>query len=108
MLAYNHGVSERFPEPINASTRYRVVYGHPLGHSASPATQNAGLAALGLNWHYLAFEVHPDNPGAAIEGAKRMNFIGVNLTAPHKLLAVGMVDEMMSHVRLESGIVFKI
>ena len=54
--------------------------------------QNAGLAALGLNWRYLAFEVHPDNLRAAIQGAKAMNFIGLNLTVPHKLLAVDMVD----------------
>lgn len=54
--------------------------------------QNAGLAALGLNWRYLAFEVHPDDLGAAIQGAKAMNFIGLNLTVPHKLLALGMVD----------------
>ncbi len=54
--------------------------------------QNAGLAALGLDWRYLAFDVHPDDLPAAIQGAKAMNFIGVNLTVPHKQLAVGMVD----------------
>ena len=56
--------------------------------------QNAGIAALGLDWRYLAFEVHPDNLRAALEGARRMNFIGVNLTVPHKLLAVQMVDAL--------------
>jgi shikimate dehydrogenase len=54
--------------------------------------QNAALAALGLNWRYLAFEVDPDNLRAAILGAQAMNFIGLNLTIPHKLLAVEMVD----------------
>jgi shikimate dehydrogenase len=54
--------------------------------------QNAGLAALGLNWRYLAFEVDPDSLRAAIQGAKAMNFVGLNLTVPHKLLAVDMVD----------------
>lgn len=54
--------------------------------------QNAGLAALGLNWRYLAFEVQPDNLRAAIQGAQAMNFIGLNLTVPHKLLARDMVD----------------
>ena len=54
--------------------------------------QNAGLAALGLNWRYLAFEVDPANLRAAIQGARAMNFIGLNLTVPHKLLAVDMVD----------------
>jgi len=77
---------------IDASTRYCAVYGDPIKHSASPAMQNAGIAALGLNWRYLAFDVHPDNLPAALAGAKAMNFIGINLTVPHKLLAVSMVD----------------
>lgn len=50
------------------------------------------MASLRLNWRYLAFEVHPDQLGPAILGAKAMNFIGLNLTVPHKILAVGMVD----------------
>jgi shikimate dehydrogenase len=54
--------------------------------------QNAGLAALGLNWRYLAFEVHPDDLRSAIQGAKAMNYIGLNLTVPHKLLALDLVD----------------
>ena len=68
------------------------MYGHPVKHSASPAMQNAGLAASGLDWRYVAFDVAPDNLGAAIRGAQAMNFIGLNLTVPHKLLAVDMVD----------------
>ena len=55
---------------------------------------NAAFAALGLNWRYLAFEVDPKNLRAAIEGARAMNFAGLNLTVPHKLLAVEMVDEL--------------
>lgn len=53
---------------------------------------NAAFAALGLNWRYLAFEVQPDNLRAAIAGAKTMGFIGLNLTVPHKLLALEMMD----------------
>lgn len=55
---------------------------------------NAAFKALGLNWRYLAFEVDPKNLRAAIEGARAMNFAGVNLTVPHKLLAFEMVDEL--------------
>jgi shikimate dehydrogenase len=55
---------------------------------------NAAFAALGLNWRYLAFEVHPDHLRAAIAGAKAMQFSGLNLTVPHKLLAMQIVDEL--------------
>jgi shikimate dehydrogenase len=85
-------VSDPIRRPIDASTRYCAVLGHPIKHSASPAMQNAGFAALGLNWRYLAFEVVPEHLREAIAGAKRMGFVGLNLTVPHKLLAVTMVD----------------
>ena len=53
---------------------------------------NAAFAALGLNWRYLAFEVRPDDLETAIVGARAMQFAGLNLTVPHKLLAMELVD----------------
>lgn len=61
--------------------------------------QNAGMAALGLDWRYLAFEVSPEHLREAIEGARRMHFIGLNLTVPHKLLALDMVDALDESAR---------
>lgn len=61
--------------------------------------QNAGIAALGLNWRYLAFEVHPNDLPAAIAGAKAMKFVGLNLTVPHKLLALQMCDVLDESAR---------
>lgn len=61
---------------------------------------NAAFAALGLNWRYLAFEVDPKNLRAAIAGAKAMNFVGINLTVPHKLLTVDMVDELDTSAKI--------
>jgi shikimate dehydrogenase len=89
-------VSELFASPINARTRFCAVYGQPIKHSASPAMQNAGLAALGLNWRYLALEVRPEELRAALLGAKAMQFLGLNLTVPHKLLALDL-DESAQH-----------
>jgi len=82
------------PPPVNAATRFCAVLGHPVKHSASPAMQNAGIAALKLNWRYLACDVHPENLREAIAGAKAMKFIGLNLTVPHKLLALEMMDAL--------------
>ncbi len=55
---------------------------------------NAAFAALGLNWCYVACEVDPKNLRTAIAGAQTMGFAGVNLTVPHKLLAMDMVDAL--------------
>jgi shikimate dehydrogenase len=61
--------------------------------------QNAGIAALGLNWRYLAFDVPPEDLRVAIEGARRMRFVGLNLTVPHKVLAVDMMDALDESAR---------
>ena len=54
--------------------------------------QNAGIAALELDWRYTAAEVRPEQLRAAIDGAKAMHYVGLNLTVPHKLLAMDMTD----------------
>jgi len=61
--------------------------------------QNAAIAVLSLNWRYLAFNVRPDQLRAAIQGAKSMKFIGLNLTVPHKRLALDMADELDESAR---------
>jgi shikimate dehydrogenase len=88
----------RVPQPvqpaINAATRVCAVFGSPIKHSASPAMHNAAFAARGLNWCYIACEVDPKNLRTAIAGAQAMGFAGINLTVPHKLLAMDMVDTL--------------
>jgi shikimate dehydrogenase len=93
------GVSDTFDQPINAVTRICAVLGHPIRHSASPAMQNAGFAALGLNWRYLAFDVRPEELRSVLVGAKAMQMSGLNLTVPHKLLAVDLVDVLDESAR---------
>jgi shikimate dehydrogenase len=87
-------VSQPVQSVINAATHCCAVFGSPICHSASPAMHNAAFAALGMNWCYLAFEVDPKNLRAAIEGAKAMGFAGLNLTVPHKVLALDLVDAL--------------
>lgn len=62
--------------------------------------QNAGIAALGLDWRYVAFDVRPEELTTAIAGAKAMRFLGLNLTVPHKLFAVDLMDTLDESARL--------
>jgi shikimate dehydrogenase len=94
IAAYKLRVSKPGQPAIDAATRCCAVYGFPIRHSASPAMHNAAFAKLGLNWRYLAFEVHPANLRTAIAGAKAMQFAGLNLTVPHKVLAMDIVDAL--------------
>lgn len=86
-------------QTVSASTRLCAVYGFPVRHSASPAMQNAGIAALGLDWRYTAAEVRPEQLAEAIIGAQAMHYVGLNLTVPHKLLAVDMMEVLDESAR---------
>lgn len=81
-------------KPVSAHTRICAVFGAPIRHSASPAMHNAAFAALGLDWRYVACEVAPERLGEALAGARVMGFCGVNLTVPHKLLAMPLMDDL--------------
>lgn len=61
---------------------------------------NAAFDHLGLNWRYLAFDVHPDHLRDALRGICDLHFAGVNLTVPHKLLVFKMVDTMDKQAQL--------
>ena len=78
--------------PIGARTQLLGVMGWPVEHSLSPATHNAVLARLGLNWCYLPLRVHPTRLIDAIRGAAALGFGGVNVTVPHKQGVMAAMD----------------
>lgn len=90
--SYKGRVSEKPVNRPDAATSYCAVLGQPIKHSASPAMHNAAFAELGMNCLYLAFEVNPDDLGPVIQGAQSMGYWGLNLTVPHKILALDLVD----------------
>lgn len=59
---------------------------------------NAALAALVptehrlRGWKYHRFDIEPERLGEALALMRRHGFRGVNLTVPHKVLAVGIVS----------------
>ncbi|MBE0596449.1 MAG: shikimate dehydrogenase [Desulfuromonadales bacterium] len=78
---------------ITTATRLCAVIGNPVGHSLSPAIHNAGYAALGLDFVYLAFQV--EDVAAALAGMRALgNFRGMSVTIPHKITAMLYVDEI--------------
>ncbi len=84
---------------IDGSTQIVGVFGSPIKHTASPPMHNAAFAALGMNWVYLAFHVEPQRLRSALHGARDMGMVGVNLTVPHKVLALDVVDEVDAEAR---------
>lgn len=79
---------------IDGETRVVGVFGDPIKHTASPPMHNAAFDHLKMNWRYLPFVVNPANLEAALHGVRDMNFVGVNLTVPHKIFAMALMDEV--------------
>ncbi len=69
------------------------VLGNPVAHSLSPQMQNAALEKSGIEMHYARFEIAPGELVDAVELLRRLDFVGVNLTVPHKIAALSLVDE---------------
>jgi shikimate dehydrogenase len=84
---------------IDGSTKLVGVLGWPITHTASPAMHNAAFEALHMNWAYLAFPVDPRNLRSALCGARDLGLVGVNLTVPHKILALDIVNEVDAQTR---------
>ena len=84
---------------IDGSTTIVGVFGAPVTHTASPAMHNAAFEALEMNWVYLAFCVDPQHLRTALQGAREMGLGGLNLTVPHKILALDCVDEIDPEAR---------
>jgi shikimate dehydrogenase len=76
------------------------VLGHPIGHSLSPAMQNAALRQMGLDGVYVAFDVPPEGLADAVRGLRALGVEGVNCTIPHKEALLPLLDEVSEEAAL--------
>ena len=77
---------------ITASTALCAIFGSPVGHSLSPVVHNAGFAAAGLDYAYLAFDV-PDI-AAGLAAARTLRVRGLSITIPHTETVLSLLDEV--------------
>jgi shikimate dehydrogenase len=67
------------------------VVGWPVGHSRSPAVQNAALEAVGLaDWRYQLLPIPPELFAETVSALAAAGFRGVNVTIPHKEAALAL------------------
>ncbi len=79
---------------INATTRPIGLIGDPIEKSISPQIHNSAFSALRLNYVYLAFRVPKEHLRPAVEAMKNLNFAGFNVTTPHKVSIVNLLDSL--------------
>jgi len=79
---------------IDGTTKVVGLFGWPVGHSLSPAMHNAAFAALNLNWIYIPLPLAPDQISNAVPSLRALNFVGANVTIPHKQAVMRYLDHI--------------
>jgi shikimate dehydrogenase len=75
-------------------TRRVVLIGHPVAHSLSGAMQQAAFDELGIDARYELWDRAPIELADAITELRTDEFLGANVTIPHKERVVPMVDRL--------------
>lgn len=75
-------------------TKMLCLLGSPVNHSISPEMHNEACALLGLDYHYLAFDVPLERLETAVAGLRALGVRGFNLTMPDKNKMVELCDEL--------------
>ncbi len=71
-----------------------AVMGWPVMHSRSPMMHNYWLDQQGMIGSYVPLAIKPGELKAALRALHPLGFSGCNLTIPHKLDAMEIVDEV--------------
>jgi shikimate dehydrogenase len=70
------------------------LIGYPLDHSRSPEIQSLIYRELGIDAGYSLFPIPPEGLEAGLAELKERGIRGVNVTIPHKLAVMPMLDRI--------------
>lgn len=71
-----------------------AVIGDPINHSLSPNIHSAAFRELNLDCSYIAYRIPKEELGEGIEGLKKINIDGFNVTIPHKVEMMKYLDKI--------------
>ena len=70
------------------------VFGDPVDDNPTGAVEEAAYQALGLNYRYITVRVLPEDLETAMQSVRAYGMKGINLTMPHKIKVIPMLDEL--------------
>jgi shikimate dehydrogenase len=70
------------------------LIGDPVGHSKSPAMQDAAFAAVGIAARYELWLTHAAELPERIASLRMPEVLGANVTIPHKRAVLPLVDDL--------------
>lgn len=80
-------------------TQRAGVIGHPLGHTISPALFAAAFKSAGIDASYEAWDTPPETLQGRVDALRGADYLGANVTVPHKEAIVPMLDGLSEGAR---------
>jgi shikimate dehydrogenase len=85
-------------------TKRVVLIGHPVAHSLSGAMQQAAFDELGIDARYELWDKAPIELADAVGELRTDDFLGANVTIPHKERVVPMVDRLTEEASVTGAV----
>jgi len=79
---------------ISGKTRLCGLIGDPVEHTMSPVMHNAAFRETRIDYLYVPFRVKKEELDKAIEGMRALNIKGLNVTIPHKVAVLQLLDKL--------------
>ena len=85
-------------------TKRVVLIGHPVAHSLSGAMQQAAFDSLGIDARYELWDRSPAELAEAIAELRTEEFLGANITIPHKERVVPHTDRQADEAHVTGAV----
>lgn len=79
---------------IDGKTKTCALLGNPVEHTLSPIIHNTLAQRCQINMVYVPFLVEGSQLRQAVEGARALNMLGLNVTVPHKSAICPFLSEI--------------
>jgi shikimate dehydrogenase len=90
---------------MDASMRFTGLIGHPIGHSRSPALQQAAFDALGIAARYELWDTAPERLAERVAALREFDMLGANVTIPYKTAVLPLLDVVAPEAARYAGAV---
>ncbi len=89
---------------LSGNTKVLAVFGDPVHHSLSPLMHNAAFSSLGWDSIYIPCRVEIAQLPIAVQSIRALNWIGANITVPHKQAVFNELDQIIGDAQKSGSV----